>query len=272
MPMRLLERIELFMYRHCSAVVSVSRSFISNLLSRGIDASKMAFVPNGVEMSYWGAGSRERGRAALGVDDNAIVASYVGTVGMAHDVGGILRAAALLRDELPHLRFFVIGDGAELPRLRDQAASDGLLDRVTFTGLVPRESVPDLLAASDVALVTLKRADVFTTVLPSKMFEAMAAARPIVLAVEGEARDTLRQSGGGLASPPGDPVALADAIARLARDGALRARRGAAGSRFVEHQFGRAAWAARYLDILERTARAGDAFTAEPQPRTSPLS
>src|SRR4051794_36509129 len=127
---------------------------------------------------------------------------------MAHDVGSILRAAALVKPVRPDIRFLIVGDGAERQSLCDQADADGL-DHVTFTGLVPRERIPDYLAASDISLVTLKRSDVFKTVLPSKMFESMAAARPIVLAVDGEARETLERSSGGLATAPGDAAALA---------------------------------------------------------------
>src|SRR5262249_22780285 len=168
-------------------------------------------------VAFWAAGSRERGRAILGAGDDDVLVSYVGTIGMAHDVGTIVDAAARLRAPAARrtIRFAIVGDGAELPALRARAAG---LDHVRFTGLLPRDRMPDLLAASDVMLVTLKRADTFKTVLPSKMFEAMAAARPILLAVEGEAQAVLERSGGGLAVPPGDAEALAAAIERLASD------------------------------------------------------
>ncbi len=269
MPMRVLEWIELFMYRHARAVVSVSRSFIENLVSRGIDRRKLAFVPNGVDMSVWAAGSRARGRTALGLDDQAVVVSYIGTVGMAHDIGTILRAAALMQRTRPEVRFLIVGDGAEQQRLRDQVEAEGL-DRVTFTGLVPRDQIPDYLAASDISLVTLKRSDVFKTVLPSKMFESMAAARPIVLAVEGEARETLERSGAGLAVQPGNAEALADALQQLVDDAGLRHAMGVAGSAFVEREFGRRTWAARYLELLEGARRA-DVQSVEPQPDATPL-
>jgi glycosyltransferase involved in cell wall biosynthesis len=103
-------------------------------------------------------------------------------------------------------------------------------------------------------LVTLRRSDVFRTVLPSKLFEAMAASRPIVLGVEGEARETLLEAAAGLAVPPGDSVALADAVYRLARDRALRASMGASGAAFVQREFSRRVWAARYLSLLEGVA------------------
>ena len=269
MPMGILERIELFMYRHARAVVSVSRSFIENLVGRGIDRTKLAFIPNGVDMGLWMAGSRERGRAALGVDDRTVVVSYIGTVGMAHDVGTILEAAALVKRRDQGVRFLVVGDGAERQSLSDRADAEGL-DHVTFTGLVPRERIPDYLAASDISLVTLKKSDIFKTVLPSKMFESMAASRPILLAVDGEARETLERSGGGIAVPPGDPQRLADAVFRLAGDADLRRSLGDAGRVFVEREFARSVWAARYLDVLEHV-RSAEAGIPARQPNASPL-
>jgi glycosyltransferase involved in cell wall biosynthesis len=103
-------------------------------------------------------------------------------------------------------------------------------------------------------LVTLRPSQVFKTVLPSKMFEAMAASRPIVLSVEGEARETLLQANAGIAVPPGDHAALAGAVQKLADDSALRAAMGAAGTTFVEREFSRRTWAVRYLRTLETVA------------------
>ena len=125
-----------------------------------------------------------------------------------------------------------------------------------FTGLVPRARVPSLLAASDIMLVTLKPSALFETVLPSKMFEAMAAGRPIVLAVEGEARETLLAAGAGIAIPPGNAAALGDAVCRLARDAALRAAMGESGRAYVGREYSRRVWAGRYLTLLHAVSAA----------------
>ena len=193
------------------------------------------------------------------------MASYVGTIGMAHGLGTLIAAAGLLRLRAPDVRILIVGDGAELPALRDLASRQGL-SNVMFTGLVPHEKVPGILAASDIALVTLKPSDVFKTVLPSKMFEAMAAERPIVLAVEGEAQAVLERAGAGIAVQPGDAAAMAAAIARLASDQRQRARMGQAGGSFVAREFSRPVWAARYLSLLSQLPAAGQAA----QPVTSP--
>ena len=270
MPMGLLEWLELHLYRRACAVTCLSQSFVRNLAGRGIAPSKLSYVPNGVQTTFWAAGSRTRGRSALGIDERSFVVSYVGTVGMAHDLGTVLEVAKRLRHERSDVRFVIVGDGAERQMLSDRAAAEGL-SNVTFTGLVPRERIPDYLAASDISLVTLKRSDLFKTVLPSKMFEAMAAARPVVLAVEGEAKQVLDRAAAGLAVAPGDPKAMADAVIRLAGDHELCHIMGLAGRQFVDREFSRAVWADRYLDVLEQASRNRSAAPV-PQPDASPMA
>jgi glycosyltransferase involved in cell wall biosynthesis len=263
--LRLIERLELRMYRDATAIVCLTKAFIRTLRARGIEAAKLHWIPNGIEPSFWQAADRDAARAELGVRDDEVVASYVGTIGMAHGLGTLITAAGLLRLRAPEVRILIVGDGAELPGLRDLASRQGL-SNVMFTGLVPREEVPGILAASDMALVTLKPSDVFKTVLPSKMFEAMAAARPIVLAVEGEAQTVLERAGAGVAVQPGDAAAMAAAIARLASGRHERARMGEAGASFVAREFSRPLWATRYLSLLSQLPAAGQAG----QPVTSP--
>ncbi len=265
LALRLLERLELRMYRDATAIVCLTEAFIRTLRARGIEAAKLHWIPNGIEPSFWQAADRDAARAELGVRDDDVLASYVGTIGMAHGLGTLITAAGLLRLRAPDVRILIVGDGAELPALRDLASRQGL-SNVMFTGLVPREKVPGILAASDMALVTLKPSDVFKTVLPSKMFEAMAAARPIVLAVEGEAQAVLERAGAGIAVQPGNAAAMAAAIACLASDPHQRARMGQAGGSFVAREFSRPLWAARYLSLLSQLPAAGQAG----QPVTSP--
>jgi glycosyltransferase involved in cell wall biosynthesis len=249
LALKMLERLALRMYRDATTVVCVTRSFIDALVAYGIPADKLHFVPNGILPGFWRGASRADARAELGVTDDTVLASYVGTIGMAHGLSTVLEAAARLRTEAPHVRVLVVGDGADLDNLRTMAARDGL-SNLTFIGLVPREKVPGILAASDIALVTLKPSDVFKTVLPSKMFEAMAARCAIALGVDGEARATLERAGAGIAFTPGDAGALVDAIRDLAGSAVRRSLMGAAGAEFVDREFSREVWALRYLEVL----------------------
>ena len=249
----MLEKLELAMYRHASRVVCVAQPFVDDLARRGIDPAKLVYVPNGVQPEAWGDGNRASTRAELGLGPDDVLVSYVGTVGMAHGLGTLLDAARLLRDRHPSVRLLVVGDGAALPAIRDRVRAESL-DNVTLTGLVPRARAQAYLAATDIALVVLKPSPMFELVLPSKMFEAMVAATPLVLGVAGEARRVLEHSGGGVAVPPGDAAALADAVGRLAGDRVARERMGAAGRSFVTREFSRPIWAARYLTMLEALA------------------
>jgi glycosyltransferase involved in cell wall biosynthesis len=252
-PMRCLERLELRMYRDAAAVACLTRSFVATLEARGVDPRKLHYIPNGIIPEFWSQGRRDDVRHELGVASDEVLLSYVGTTGMAHGLGAALDVAARLRSLAPEVRLLIVGDGAEQDALREAVETRGLRN-VRFAGLVPRARVPALLAASDIMLVTLRPSEVFKTVLPSKMFEAMAAARPLVLAVEGEARDTLLRAGAGIAVPPGDADGLVHAVHRLARDPGLRAAMGQRGASFVQHEFSRRIWAARYLALLEGMA------------------
>jgi glycosyltransferase involved in cell wall biosynthesis len=254
--LRLLERLEMRMYRDASAIVCLTESFVRSLTARGIEAAKLHFVPNGIVPAFWDRARRADERKELGIEDTDVLASYVGTVGMAHGLSTVLAAAARLQTLAPAVKVLIVGDGAELEALRAVAAQDRL-PNVRFTGLVPREKVPGILAATDMALVTLKPSDVFKTVLPSKMFEAMAARCPIVLGVDGEARATLERAGAGVAVTPGDVDVLTRAIADLAGDPDARARMALAGSDFVDREFSRKTWAAAYIGVLAGLVRPG---------------
>ena len=253
--LRMLERLELRMYRDATAVVCVSESFVRSLATRGVSHSKLHFVPNGILSAFWQSADRQHERGKLGLSDTDILVSYVGTIGMAHGLSTVLGAASRLRAVAAMVQILIVGDGAELDTLRARALAEGLTN-VRFTGQIAREQVPEILAASDLALVTLKPSDVFKTVLPSKMFEAMAAGCPIVLAVEGEAKAILERSGAGIAVEPGNVDALARAVIELGTAREERARMASAAKVFVAREFNRQTWAAKYLGILTSLAAA----------------
>ncbi len=248
--LNVVEKLELHLYRKAAGVACVTRAFIDNLESRGVPREKCSFLPNGVVLEDW-ANLDGRGiRARYGVDANDTLVSYVGTVGMAHQIGVMVEAAELARKERAPLHFMVAGDGAELADLR-RRAKDMALTNLTFLGLVPRDAARDILGASDVVVVHLKDSPLFRTVLPSKMFEAMAAGKPVVLGVKGEALDVLRRAGAGIAVAPGDSRALLDAALDLAQNEMQRNEMGKAGREFVEREYSRKVWAGMYLDWLK---------------------
>ena len=244
---RVLGVLERFIYRQSDLVVSVTRSFIPLLKERG--ARRVLFISNGADPTAFAAPvdrSAIRSRYGLG---NRFVASFVGTLGMAHGLDTVLDAAEILRDR-DDVMFWLVGEGARRAELQAEA-SRRKLDNVRFEGQVPREAIPGVLAASDAALVLLRPDPLFETVLPSKMFEAMAAACPVILGVRGESRALLEESGGGIAIEPGSGTALADAVLALAADPESRQRQGLLGRAFVTERLSHDALAGDYVAALQ---------------------
>jgi colanic acid biosynthesis glycosyl transferase WcaI len=243
-----LEQVERFLYRRADRLVSVTDSFCEVWRRQGIDPAKMRVIKNGVDLRLFEPGPRDNEhRARLGLQGKFVV-SYIGTHGMAQRLDTLLDAAARLRDD-PEIHVLLVGEGAERERLVARARAEGLAN-VTLLGQQPREAIPGLVAASDLVAVLLRRAELFGKVIPSKMFEVMGSARPMVLGVRGEAEALLRDAGAGWVVPPEDPHALAQAIRRAKADPDECRRRGEAGRAYVRTYFDRDVLARRYLDEL----------------------
>ena len=251
-----LSRVSDAMYRDADRIVVVTETFRDVLLERGIDDSKIAFVPNGVDLSrFVPAKALPEDRREMGGEARFVV-SYLGTHGMAHDLGRLLDVAARMKSSRPDVAFAFVGEGAERTALEARARSAGL-DNVRFLGVQPRERMPRLYAASDICVVPLRKSELFTTVLPSKIFEIMGMAKPIVLAVDGEARRLVERARAGQFAEPGSSEALHDAIDHLIADPAALPGYGIRGREFVSREFDRRALAARYLEVL-RTVTHGN--------------
>ncbi|ATQ66586.1 glycosyltransferase family 4 protein [Methylosinus trichosporium] len=253
LAIRFLEALEASAYRRADGVVVVADSFVEHVAERRRRREAIHVIKNGVDLDLFQPGDGAEIRARFDLGDR-IVAAYVGTHGMAHGLDTLLDAAALLRDD-PRIGFLLVGDGAERARLVERAR-EMRLDNVRIVGQLPKRDMPAVWSATDVSLILLRRTETFTKVLPSKMFEAMAMARPIALGVEGEAAALLAEAGAGLAVEPENAPALAAAVRRLAEDAALRARLGAAGAEHVRRHYDRAALALRYIDVLESAVAA----------------
>jgi colanic acid biosynthesis glycosyl transferase WcaI len=221
LALRLVERLELFLYRRAAAVVALTHAFKDDLVRRGVAAEKIFVVLNGVEPELYAPRPRDAVLAAqTGIGDHFTV-GYVGTHGMAHALGKVLEAAALLRDEA-RIRFLFAGPGAERERLIAEAKRRGLAN-VVFLDPQPKERMPEVWGLCDVALVHLRDLPEFAEVIPSKIFEAMGMGLPILIAAPcGEATRLVEDEGAGIAVAPEDPAALAAAVRRLAADSGFR--------------------------------------------------
>jgi glycosyltransferase involved in cell wall biosynthesis len=256
---RLLEVLERRMYAAATQIVTVGEGYRRKLALRGVASERVEIVPNGVDLGLFRAGTdASRVRREYGLGD-AFVCAYVGTIGMGCGLDVALRAGRLLRERgRDDVRLLLVGDGAIRERLEREARAAGL-SNVVFTGRLDKARIPEVLAAADACLVHLAKRELFTTVLPSKIFEAAAMARPIVIGVEGFAAELVVGAGAGLPIEPENEVELVDALLRLADDRALAGRLGEAGRREIAARYDYDALAPRYAELLGRLAAEGRA-------------
>ncbi len=243
---RASEWLERFLYHRADQVMVNSPGFIEHIKTRG--ARQVVLVPNGADPSMFDPSKGGTGfRHAQGLGDG-FVALYAGAHGMSNDLDVVLDAAALLAGK--HIRVVLVGDGKEKPALERRAAEQGL-DNVTFVPSVPKSEMPEALAAADACIAILKPLDEYKTTYPNKVFDYMAAGRPVVLAIDGVMRDVVEAAGCGIFVAPGDAHAMANAICRLADDPRSSREMGLRGREYLEQHFSRETIGEKLIGMLE---------------------
>ena len=246
----LATRLEELCYNRASRVVVVTEGIRQRLLARGQAADKLVLIPNGANTELFqpqpALGAEFRQQHGLRSDD--FVVMYAGIHGIAQGLDTVLRAAQRLRVQ-DNIRFVMVGEGPVKPELQ-QLRSDLGLDNVLMLPEQPRTSMPAVLSAADVALVPLRKVELFEHAVPSKLFDAWACGCPVLLSIDGEARRVLEAANGGLFAPPEDSPALAQAISQLAKMPDRGQSLGANGRRFTVERYSRQAQARQLEQIL----------------------
>lgn len=250
---RALYALEAFAYRFCDRLVVVTDAFKQRIQDKGVDSGKISVIKNGVDLNFFDAQTQA---SAVEVHQHAFdgkfVVAYFGTHGLAHKLESVLAAANRLRDRTDII-FLLVGDGAERPKLVKMRDRMGL-SNVVMLDQRPKAEMPALWRLAGVSVIPLKKTDVFTTVIPSKIFESMAMRRPILLAVDGEARALVERAQAGVFVDPENDALLAQQIVSLADDPRRCAALGEAGRRYVEQHFDRTDLARRFEMLLESLA------------------
>lgn len=213
----ILEAIEMFLYRRATRIIAVTHTFKDELIARGVSSSKIEIVTNGADLVRFKPSPKPLELArSLGLEGK-FVAGYVGTHGLAHGLETVLDASEILQSMpgMEDVRIILLGDGAQKLKLQVNA-NKRALNNVIFLDSVPKAQVSSYWALLDISIIHLRRAPVFKTVIPSKLFECMAMGIPILHAVEGESAEIVRRREVGLAITPEDPNELAEKIAELA--------------------------------------------------------
>jgi glycosyltransferase involved in cell wall biosynthesis len=197
-----LEKIEYKLYQSAYKIIVVTDSFKTLIYNRGIEKNKIFVHKNGVVLD----GYKNAKKNINLIEDfpqfkGKKLIAYIGTHGLAHGLDFIINSLKRLETYLPNLHFLFIGDGAEKENLMNLANSKNLVN-ITFLNSVPKHEIVSYLSIIDVALVNLKKSDTFKSVIPSKIFEAAAMKKPILLGLDGESKQLINDFGAGLCFEP----------------------------------------------------------------------
>ncbi len=243
-----LEWVAGFIYKRADIIISVTKSFKQNLIARGIQADKIHVITNGANLnSSIPLQIPQEVRKIHRIPDGSFLVGYVGTIGLSHGLETIIDAANQTIHD-PSIHYVLMGDGADKVQLIEKSHD---LSNITFVDRGPHQNAIDLVNTLDIALVLLRDDPLFDTVIPSKLFEAMALGKPVILAARGESLDIVNTHQCGIGIRPENIVDLLTAIRELQADRVTCARMGANGQRAVEGNYNRVALARSMMEILQ---------------------
>ena len=248
-------RLERFLYHRAAHILVNSPAYRDYLLDRHSMAdTKITVIPNGVDPTMFNpAETGQAVRQEFGLEGKFLVV-YAGAIGPANDIATLVRAAERLQDA-PDVHLLLFGDGKDRARV-EQLAAKRKLTNITFGGLRPKSQMKQVLGAADVCVATLLSIPMFTTTYPNKIFDYMAAGRPIVCGIDGVIRKVVEDADAGVFAQPGDDEAIAGAIRRLRADPEKAAAMGRRGRDYVSEHFNRAEHALQFRELAERVAGA----------------
>ncbi len=243
----LSEWLERFLYRGADRVMVNSPGFLQPVSSRG--AKRVDLIPNGADPSMFDpADSGAEFRQSNNLKDK-FVALYAGAHGMSNDLQIILESASLLADQ-KNIHIILLGDGKEKPALMAQAKEMNL-SNVTFLPSVPKTEMAAALAGADACIAILKPLEEYKTTYPNKVFDYMAAGRPVALAIDGVIREVVEAADCGIFAAPGNAEEIAEAIRQLAADTEQSRAMGLKGRKYLEENFSRAVIGGKLIKLLE---------------------
>ena len=255
---KLLYWMERVSYRAAAWINVLTPAFKDALVGRkGIAADKISMIPNAADLDIIKPGPLDnwvREKHNLG---GKFVVTYVGAHGVANALTQLVEAAKILKDKAPAVQIMLVGEGMEKARLMETAQA-ARLDNITFVESVPKNKIGDYINASDVCTAVLKRCDTFKTVYPNKVFDYMAAAKPIIIGIDGVARQLVEADAqAGRFAEPENPAAFVEVLLALKAQPEVMAQYGARGMNYVRNNFSREVLASSYLKILETISAQG---------------
>lgn len=203
--------LEKFLYRHADAMMVNSPAYAPHVLSRG--AKKVTLIPNGADPSMFNSKTGPNEFRQKNNLQGYFVVLYAGAHGISNDLSVVLDCAKNTANE-PRILYVFVGDGKEKANLVDRATELDL-SNVRFLPSVPKNEMSEVLSSADVCLAILKPLDEYKTTYPNKVFDYMAAGKPVLLAIDGVIREVVEKAACGIFTQPGDPQSMAQAVFTL---------------------------------------------------------
>jgi len=252
LAIRVLEGLERLMYSRATHVSVISAAFRDNILAKGVTPDKVSTIPNFVDTDFIRPLPKvNEFSRRYGLSDKFVV-THAGNLGYVYDLETLIDAASLLQSEAA-IHFLIVGDGVVRPSLEDRVRDLGLTN-VTLLPFQPRDSLPELRAASDVQVALYNRGSARFS-MPSKVYEIMASGRPVLASADkhSDLWNLVVDTGCGICVEPHDPTQLAAAVLALHRDPSLRSRMGQRGRAEVETNYSRISVVTKYDDLIRST-------------------
>jgi len=255
LAIRLAYWLERFIYRNADKINVLTPAFKEALLRKGVASSKIVMISNGADLDIFRPGAKEnRVREKYGWDKRFVV-MYIGAHGLANHLIQLVEVARESREH-EDILFVLVGDGMEKPKLVSKAKEYGLKN-IQFIDSQPKSQIASFVNASDVCTAVLKKVDIFKTVYPNKVFDYMSCAKPVIIAIDGEARRLIEDARAGIYVEPENIEEFKKAVLKLYNSLNLCTEYGQNGYEYVKKHFSRESLADQYEMVLQEMV--GDA-------------
>lgn len=237
--LRMATWLEEWLYRKSFLITGQTQGIVKNIQSR-FPNKKVYWLPNGVDIKLFDSStSRNKSwRIENGFSENDKLFIYAGIIGHAQGLEIILKAAEKCKDRT-EIKFLLVGSGPEKEKLQ-KMKSELKLENVFFFDVQSKENMPSIIDSMDATIIPLKKLDLFLGAIPSKVFENLAMKKPILLGVDGEARELfIEHAQAGIFFEPENENQLANAVLKISADEKLKLQLGENGFNYVKQKFNR---------------------------------
>lgn len=255
--LRLARWAERWVYGQSERIGVVTPGFTGNLVAKGVPEDRVRLLPDWVMPDQYDPqqAQRDSTRQEFGLD-GFFVAAFLGNFGRIMGLGALLDMAAILKERAPSVLVLFVGKGVEQPMMEARIAAEGLTN-VRIIPYQPRNRVPDLLAAADALLVTYCPDPITRITVPSKIYEYMSMARPVVAGCEGVLAQILERAGCAHVIQDRDPARMAEAVLDLQADPDRAQEMGDRGRQYARDHYAFQKVAADYEQAITETALRG---------------